>query len=97
MTVRALDNWINWAPPVSGFSRLSLCDKVAEICASVHGLTCIKAHVQPADEADDVAPAQLAIDQLSPADTGGFGFHRTIGYGAFKTNTLSGAKPRSKT
>ncbi|MBO9448719.1 hypothetical protein J7426_00510 [Tropicibacter sp. R16_0] len=97
MTARPSHDAIDWAHFGSAVAQLSACFCALSSLAENFGLTCIKAPFIQSGEADDVAAAHVANDQMNAAQIRGFGIRRTIRYGALEATNLSGAIPRSTT
>ncbi|GAB5435524.1 hypothetical protein [Falsiruegeria mediterranea] len=97
MTARPLHDDIDRAHFGSSvpYLRAYSCTKLNPAANS--GLTSIKAPFIQSGKADDVAAAHVANDQMNAAQIRGFGFRRTIRYGALEATNLSGAIPRSTT
>jgi hypothetical protein len=97
MTALALENGLDCTHRGSADFPFSIYATKSINMSSSANLTCIKAPVISGSDSDDVARAHLVLAQMTLAQTLGFGFRRTIRYGASEANTLSGANPRSKT
>lgn len=97
MTARPLHDAFDRAHFGSAVVPLSVCFCAQPNLAANFGLTCINAPFIQSGEADDVAAAHVANDQMNAAQIRGFGIRRTIRYGALEATNLSGAIPRSTT